>query len=137
MPENSIYIFPKHETVEQLDNVFVFDLETYNDQDFAEAYAIGLYDVNRLRDRWDRDLTPDEKVTEKDNVIVFAGSNGNPVMTMRNYVSESQEGDERTYIDKDGFEIVSSYRFSLVTHNADGFDNWVLPNSLVKEVTEF
>ena len=48
--------------------MFVFDLERYNDQDFAESYAIGLYDVNRLRDRWDRDLTPDEIVTEKDNL---------------------------------------------------------------------
>ena len=60
--------------------MFVFDLETYNDQEFAEAYAVGLYDVNRLRDRWDRDLTPDEIVTEKDNFIVFDESYTNPVM---------------------------------------------------------
>ena len=46
------YRFPKHEKIEQLEYVFVFDLETYNDQKFAEAYAAGLYDVNRLRDRW-------------------------------------------------------------------------------------
>ena len=31
------YRFPKHETIDQLENVFVFDLETYNDQEFAEA----------------------------------------------------------------------------------------------------
>ena len=53
------YRFPKHETIDQLKNVFVFDLETHNDQEFAEAYAAGLYDVNRLKDKWDRDLTPD------------------------------------------------------------------------------
>ena len=41
------YRFPKHETVDQLENIFVFDLETYNDQEFAEAYAAGLYDLNR------------------------------------------------------------------------------------------
>ena len=44
MNENKIkqrirYRFPKHETIDQLENVFVFDLETYNDQEFAEAYA--------------------------------------------------------------------------------------------------
>ena len=42
--------FAKHETVYQLKNVFVFDLETNYDQNFAGAYAAGFYDVNRLRD---------------------------------------------------------------------------------------
>ena len=51
--------------------IFVFDLETYNDQEFAESYAAGLYDVNRLPDRWNRDLTPDEIVIEREHVIVF------------------------------------------------------------------
>ena len=32
------YRFPKHETIDQLENVFVFDLETHNDQEFDEAY---------------------------------------------------------------------------------------------------
>ena len=58
------YRFPKHETIDQLENVFVFDLETHKDREFAEAYAAGLYDVNRLRDKWDRDLTTDELETE-------------------------------------------------------------------------
>ena len=62
--------------------MFVFDLETCNDQELAEAYAAGLYDVNCLRYRWNRDLTADEVVTEKDNVTVFDGSYANPVMTM-------------------------------------------------------
>ena len=34
--------FPKYETKDQSENVFVFGLETYNDQEFAEAYADGL-----------------------------------------------------------------------------------------------
>ena len=63
-------------------NVFVFDLETINEQEFAESYAAGLYDMNRLRDQWDRDLTPDEIATKKDSVIVFDVSNGKPVMNM-------------------------------------------------------
>ena len=59
------YRFPKHETIHQLENVFVFDLETHNDNEFAETYASGLYDVNRLRDRWHGDLTSDELVIER------------------------------------------------------------------------
>ena len=117
------YRFPKHETKDQLENVFLFDLETYNDQEFAESYTARLYDVDRVR--WYRDLTPDEILTEKDNVTVFHGCKGNPVMNMPKYISESYEGNERTYIDKNGDEIVSSYRISLLTHNSPGFDSWL------------
>ena len=59
------YRFPKLETKDQLENVFVFDLATHNGQEVADAYAAGLYDENRLRDPWNRDLTPDEKKIEK------------------------------------------------------------------------
>ena len=141
MNENNLkqkigYRFPRHETKDQLENVFVFDLETHNDQEFAEAYAAGLYDVNRLRDKWDGDLTPDELVIEREYVTVFDASSGNCIMNMLNYISKNYEGDERTHIDKDGDEIVSSYRFLLVAHNSSGFDGWVVLNSLVKEITE-
>ena len=92
--------------------------------------------MNRLRDRWDRDLTPDELVIERENFIVFDGSTGNSVMNMLKYFSEKYEGDERTYIDKNGDEIVSSYRLLLVAHNSSGYDSWVVLNSLVKEIIE-
>ena len=130
------YRFPKHETIDPLENVFVFDLETHNDQEFAEAYAAGLCDENRLRDRWHRDLTSDELIIERKNVTVFDASNGNCVINMLKYISENYNGGERTYIDKDGDEIISSYRLLLVAHNSSGFDNWVVLNSLVKEITE-
>ena len=52
------YRFPKHETKDQLENVLVFGLETNKDQEFAEACAAGLYDVNRLREMWNKGLTP-------------------------------------------------------------------------------
>ena len=42
-------------------------------------------------------------MAEKDNVIVFDGSNENPVMHMLKNISENYEGDEKTY--KDGDEI--------------------------------
>ena len=130
------YRFPKHETIDQLKNVFVFDLETYNDQEFAEAYAAGLYDVNRLRDRSHRDLTNNELIIERENVNVFDASNGNCVMNMLKYISDNYEGDERTYIDRDGNEIVSSYKLLLVAHNSSGFDSWVVLNSLIKDITD-
>ena len=141
MNENNIkqrilYRFPKHETIDQLENVFVFDLETQNDREFAEAYAAGFYDANRLRDKGDRDLISDELVIERENVTVFAASNGNCVMDMLKYISENYDGDERAYIDKDGDEIISSYRLLLVAHNSSGFDSWVVLNTLVKEITE-
>ena len=76
------YRFPKQETIDQLENVFVFVLETLNYQEIAEAHAAGLKDVNRLRDRWNRDLTSDELVIERKSVTVFDRSNGNPIMDM-------------------------------------------------------
>ena len=130
------YRFPKHETIDQLKNVFVFDLETHNDQEFAEAYAAGLYDVNRLKDKWDRDLTPDELILERKNVTGFDTSNGNCVLNMLKHISENYKGDERTYIDKDGNEIISSHKLLLVAHNSSGFDSWVVLNSLIKDITD-
>ena len=55
---------------------------------------------------------------------------------MPKYNSENYKRDERTCIDEDGDDIVSSYRASLVVHNASGFDSWVVLNSLVKDITE-
>ena len=55
---------------------------------------------------------------------------------MLKYISENYDGDERTYIDKDGDEIISSYRLLLVAHNSSGFDSWVVLNSLVKDITD-
>ena len=92
--------------------------------------------MNRLRDKWDRDLTLQEIETEGNNVAVFDGYNGNPVMNMLKLNSENYGGDERTYIDKDGDQIVSPYRLFLVAHNSSGVDSWVVLNSLVKEITE-
>ena len=46
--------------------------------------------MSRLRDRWNRDLTLEAIVTEKDNVIVFDGFSGNPVMNMLKHISEKK-----------------------------------------------
>ena len=111
-------------------NAFVFDLETCSGQGLPEANKPGLYDVNCLRDRWNRDLIPVETMTEKDKVIGFNGCSRNPVMSMLKYTSENYEGDQKTYIDEDGDEILTSYRLLLVAKNASGFDSWVVLSSL-------
>ena len=44
---------------------------------------------------------------------------------------------KKTYIDKDGNEILSSYRVLLVAaYKSSGFDSWVVMNSLVEGKTE-
>ena len=131
-----VHRFPKHEPINQIENVFVFDLETHNDQEFAEAYAAGFYDVNRLKDCWYRDLKNNELIIERNHVTIFNASNGNCIMNMLKYISKNYAGDEKTYIDRDGDEIVSSYRILLLAHNSSGFDSWVVLNSLVKEITD-
>ena len=57
-------------------------------------------------------------------------------MNMLKYISKNYEDDERTVIDKDGDEVVSSYRILLLAHNSSGFDNWVVLNLLEKETTD-
>ena len=73
---------------------------------------------------------------ETQNVTVFDASNGNCEMNKLKYISKNYEGDERTYIDKDGDDIVSWYRLLLVAHNSSGFDSWVVLTSLIKEITD-
>ena len=95
-----------------------------------------MYDVNRLRNRRDKDLSVHKIDTEREKFIVFDKSCGNPKKNMPNYISDNYEGDERTYNDKNGDEIVSSYRLLLVAHNSSGFDSWVVLNSLIEEITD-
>ena len=96
MSQRVRYRFLKYETIDQLENVFVFDLETYNGQEVPEAFAAGLHDVNRLEDRWDRSLTREEMEIERKYVIVFVKSCENCLMEMLKFVSENYEDHERT-----------------------------------------
>ena len=51
-------------------------------------------------------------------------------------ISENNKGDERTYVDNEGDDIVSLYRIILVTHNAGGFDSSVVLISLDKKIRD-
>ena len=57
-------------------------------------------------------------------------------MKMLKYISENYEGDARIYIDKDGDEVVSSYKISLLAHNSSSFGSWAILNSFDKEITD-
>ena len=65
------YRFPKQDMVSQLENGFIFDLETYIEKEYASPFAAGLYDVNRLREMWNKGLFPDETVIEKKECYGF------------------------------------------------------------------
>ena len=55
--------------MDQLEKVSVFDLETYNKEEYATPYAAGIYNANRLHETWKRDLTTDQIGIEETNVI--------------------------------------------------------------------
>ena len=48
--------------------------------------------------------------------------------------SENCQGDERTYIDKEGNEIINSWRILFLAHSSCGFDNRVVLKSLANEL---
>ena len=89
----------------------MFDLETFNDQEFAEAYAADFYELNLLREKWDRDLTREGIEVERKNGFLFHNSCGNPGMSVLKNISENYKGDVRFYINTDGDEIISWYNF--------------------------
>ena len=68
--------------------VFAFDLETCNieNQLYCEAYAAGVYHLNRLYECFKGDLTEKELEIERENVNVFDRRNNNLVLDMINYV---------------------------------------------------
>ena len=86
--------------------MFVFHLETHNDEGFAEAFLVAFYNINRLRGRWDRDLASEEIQTEGKYVVVFTKSRGSPGMNMLKCIQKNYECGKRTYMDKEGNAIV-------------------------------
>ena len=49
------YTFPFKEKHNELDNVFIFDIETGNVENKAVPYGIGLYDLSRIKYRYKKD----------------------------------------------------------------------------------
>ena len=126
------YSFPFKEKHNELDNVFIFDIETGNVENKATPYAIGLYDLSRLKYRYKKDLTEDEIITERNNVIKFKAYNGNPVTQMIEYINKNYTGDKIIHRNKSGANIVKSNKITLVAHNSSGFDSYIILNNLLK-----
>ena len=112
------YKFPFKEKYNELDNVFIFDIETANIDDKAVPYAIGLYDLSRLKYRYKKDLTINEIEIEREHVIKFKAYNGNPVTQMIEYINKNYTGDKVIHKNKSGANVVKSYKTTLVAHNA-------------------
>ena len=132
------YKFPISTEKDCLFGVFSFDLETVNVpyQEFCEPYAAGCYHLDRLRECYNGNLFEKELEIERQNVHIFDRSNNNPVLDMIKYIIANYKGKPKYFKDKNGEFKISSYRYQLIGHNASGFDNAFVLNSLPKEYTD-
>ena len=103
--------------------VFAFDLETciVENQLYCEAYAAGVYHLNRLFECFNGDLTEKKLEIERQNVHVFDRENNNIILDMINYVIDNYKGKPKKLTDKHGKNLTSSYKCQFVGHNAIGF----------------
>ena len=112
--------------------VFAFDLETCNNEnsEYCESYAAGVYHLNNLYWCFKGSLKKEELAIERSKVHVFYRANGNPVLKTIDYVIHNYKGKPKYVSDKHGKQILSSYKYQMVGHNASGFVNYIVLNSL-------
>ena len=126
------YKFPISYEMNCLYNVFAFDLETCNVEysEYCEPYAAGAYHLNNLYWCFSGNLDKEEIAIERSKVQVFDRENGDPVLKMIDYVINNYKGKPKYVVKKYGKQVLSSYKYQLVGHNASGFDNFIALNSL-------
>ena len=126
------YKFPKTNDVDCLSAVFAFDLETVNVDYklYCECYAAGCYHLNRIKECYNGNLSDDELEIERKHVHIFDYENKNPVLDMINYIVANYKGKPKYYKDKNGNFKIFFYKYQLIGHNASGFDNAIVLNSL-------
>ena len=117
--------------------VFSFDLETVNVQyqEFYETYAAGCYHLDRLKECYDGDLTEKELEIERQLVRIFDRAKNNPVLDMIKNIITNYKGKPKYFKDENGEFKISPYRYQLIGHNAGGFNNATVLNSLPTEYT--
>ena len=81
-------------------------------------------------------MTEEELAIETQHVHIFDHANNNPVLDMIKYITTNYKGKPKYSKDKNGEFKMSSYRYQLIGHNASGFDNAIVLNSLPKEYTD-
>ena len=128
------YKFPISNEKDCLYAVFAFDLETANVdyKQYCVPYAAGCYHLNRLKECYNGNLSEDELKIERENVHIFDYKNKNPVMDMINFIVKNYKGKPKFFKHKDGNYKISCYKYQLIAHNASGFDNVIVLNSLPK-----
>ena len=126
------YKFPISYEMNCLYNIFAFDLETCNVEysEYCEPYAAGVYHLNNLYWCFNGNLGKEELAIERSKVHVFHGENGDPVLKMIEYVINNSKGKPKYVINNYGKQVLSSYYHQMVGHNAGGFDNYIVLNSL-------
>ena len=114
-----------------------FYLETVNVpyQQFCERYAAGCYDLDRLKECYNGDLTEEELEMERQHDHIFDRANNKPVLDMIKSVTTNYKGQPKNCKDENSEFKLSSYRYQLIGHNASGFDNAIVLSSLPKEYT--
>ena len=126
------YKFPISYEMNCLYNVFAFDLETCNVEysEYCEPYAAGVYHLKNLYWRFNGNLDKEELAIERSKVHVFDRENCDPVLKMIEYNINNYKGKPKYVVKKYGKQVLSSYKYQMVGHNASGFDKFIAFNSL-------
>ena len=126
------YKFPISNEMNCLCNVFAFDLKTGNFEDSEDcvSYAAGVYHLNQLNWYFNGSLIKEKLAIERSKFHVFDRENGNPLLKMIDYIIKNYKGKPKFVISKHNKNIISSYKYQTVGHNASGFDKYIALNSL-------
>ena len=120
------YKFNPKKIDSQLNNVIVYDIETYNkeraipyetynheEEKRAIPYAIGFYPVSKIVSKWNRDLTQTEIDKCLNDISIFEGENCVPDMFKRLQLFKG----EPRYIIKNGKSTKAEYELKMISHN--------------------
>ena len=126
------YNFPTSYEMNCLCNFFPFDLETCNVEysEYCESYGVGAYHLNKIYRCVKGNLNKEELAIDSSKVHVYDRENGNPVLTINDYVIKNLKGKLKYVINKLRNPILSSYKHQMVGQIANGFDNYIVLNSL-------
>ena len=126
------YKFPISYEMNCVYNVFAFDLETCNIEysEYCEPYSVVVYHLNNLYWCFNGNLDKEELAIERFIVHIFDRENDNPVLKVIDYVINNIKANQKIVINEYGKQVLSSYKYQMVGHNASGFDNHIFLHSL-------
>ena len=89
-----------------------------------------MYQLNNLYWCFNGSLNKEELAIERSKIQIFDRENGNPVLKSIYYVINNYKRKPKYVIKRNAARILSSYKYQMVGHNASGFDNYIVLNSL-------